>query len=136
MLSDGGRCTKGYHINGTSKGKSTNGDKNNKSPGGNLSKDKDTQFLSSVRTETAMNVQHQVELQAQSLSFLEVGMRQMFTKILTDMRPVLEHLRSGMADGQKQIIPQGMVSSTPCQALAQTDPLELFYQNLPVLLKA
>ena len=129
MLCDGGRCTKGYHIHGTSKGKTTNGDKNNQSSMGNLPKSKEAPNKS-------MNVQHQVELQAQSLSFLEVGMRQMFTKILTDMRPVLEHLRSGMADGQKQIIPQGMVSSTPRQALAQTDPLELFYQNLPVLLKA
>ena len=61
--------------------------------------DKNKQKFSPVAkatTATPVTVGLSEEYQAQTLSFLEQGMMQMFLKILTCMRPVLEQLKTGI----------------------------------------
>ena len=87
------------------------------------------------KTDTAKTIitdQNQKELQSQTLSFLELGMRRMFQKILTDMRPVLEQLRTGPEEWPK--LTPTKVTSTPRMTPVPMDPLEAFYQKLPGLL--
>ena len=127
MFCDGGRCTKGYHLHGSSKGKTTTKENTEPFVPQPMGQKKKTDTAKTIITD-----QNQKELHSQTLSFLELGMRRMFQKILTDMRPVLEQLRTGPVEGQ-QLTPT-MVTSTPYITLVLMDPMEAFYQKLTGLL--
>ena len=161
MLKDGGKCTRGYHIHGTSKGKATASNSNKpgtsenqqakvvidqaKGPSVGKKSNKDNEqskrgALAEESTTTAASTANLVrsneESQAQTLSFLEEGVRGLFQKIL-QIEQKLEQLRTNTTGNLLPNITNqqvGLVCSTPRLVPGQVDQREAFYRNLPLLL--